>query len=75
MSLKKKKTYKKKYISTQLECINTARQHTSIDNYVHTGTHTHTHTDCWGEGQYCSAEVLREEKLHLKFVFEGSREE
>ena len=45
---KKKKHIKKKNISTQLECINTARQHTSIDNYVHTGTHTHTHIQTVG---------------------------
>ena len=31
--------------------------------------HKH-YTDCWGEGQYYSVEMLREEKC-LEFVFEG----
>ena len=54
--------------------------HTHTHN-THTHTHTHTthahthkcrhkyYTDCWGEGQWYSVEILREEKC-LEFVFE-----
>ena len=41
--------------------------------HTHTLTHRHTHTHythCWGKGQYCSVEMLREEKC-LEFIFEG----
>ena len=54
--------------------INTARQCcTGIDDCTHTCIHVCAHkhyTDCWGEGQYYSVEVLREEECP-QFVFEG----
>ena len=54
-----------------------AHTHTHTHTHIYTYTHTHTHvrahkhyTDCWGEGQYYTDEMLREEKGH-EFVFEG----
>ena len=58
--------------------------HTHTHTHTHTNTHTHTHTHTRtdtrartqtlyrlnGEGQYYSAEMLREEKC-LEFAFEG----
>ena len=54
--------------------LNTARRRcTGIDDCTHTRIHVCAHkryTDCWGEGQYYSVEMLREEKS-FEFVFEG----
>ena len=54
--------------------INKARQCCKgTDDCTHTHTHIPTHkhnTACWGEGQYYSVEMLREEKS-FEFVFEG----
>ena len=50
---------------------------TKLDNVVKVQMTVHTHipphkhnTACWGEGQYYSVEMLREEQC-LEFVFEG----
>ena len=58
------------YVYTHTYIHKCTHTHTHKPTHTHTLTHTHIHRECSGEGQYCSAGIVREEKC-LDFAFEG----